>query len=224
MAAAGRSAAPGTWPRNSCGSVSSSSSSSGLPSGPGTRSTRAYSSRLGPPGTAASTRSASCRSATLGRQGRRSSPPSCWNRPVDTGVGAVQHRPLADRVTEPAAQVDQRGLPLAVHRVQVGLHHHHPTGLVQPLQVLDRQPRVVGRSCAPPDPVATREVQLPGTLALKAPAAALERYWPRGTSANRLPSGSSKIDHQPNGCWTGGTGNCTPRAVSSLWVCCRSSV
>jgi len=40
-ASANRSGAPPAWPRNSDGSVTSSSSSSGAPSGPGTRSTRA---------------------------------------------------------------------------------------------------------------------------------------------------------------------------------------
>jgi hypothetical protein len=29
-----------------------------------------------------------------------------------------------------------------------------------------------------------------------------------------LPSGSSNTDHQPNGCWTGATGNRTPRVLS----------
>jgi hypothetical protein len=64
--------------------------------------------------------------------------------PVHTGVGAVQHGPLADPVAEPAAQVHQRGLPLGVHRAQVRLRHHHPTGGLQPPQVLDRQPPLTG--------------------------------------------------------------------------------
>src|SRR4030095_5642126 len=36
-----------------------------------------------------------------------------------------------------------------------------------------------------------------------------------GTRANRLPPESANSDHQPNGCWTGGWGNWTPRAVNS---------
>jgi hypothetical protein len=40
-------------------------------------------------------------------------------------------------------------------------------------------------------------------------------YCSRGTSAKRLPSGSSNSDHQPNGCRAGGWGNWTPPAVSS---------
>lgn len=41
--------------------------------------------------------------------------------------------------------------------------------------------------------------------------------------AYRLPSVSLTIDHHPNGCWTGGWGKSTPRALSSSKVARRSS-
>lgn len=65
-ASARRSAEPGACSRNSDGSASSSSTSIGSPSGPGIRSTRAYSRRSAPPGTAASTRAAVDSSAGVG--------------------------------------------------------------------------------------------------------------------------------------------------------------
>jgi hypothetical protein len=52
-------------------------------------------------------------------------------------------------------------------------------------------------------------------LAQETPTNEPKYYWPRGTRASRLPSGSSNSDHQPKGCSTGGCGNFTPRALSS---------
>jgi drug/metabolite transporter (DMT)-like permease len=72
-ASASRSAAPEPQRRKSDGSVSSSSASNGAPSGPGMRSTRAYTSRSGPPGTAASAASATASSAVDGSRGLMSS-------------------------------------------------------------------------------------------------------------------------------------------------------
>ena len=50
------------------------------------------------------------------------------------------------------------------------------------------------------------------TVAISLAGLRFSRMWPaaycsRGTSAKRLPSGSSNSDHQPNGCRTGGWGN-----------------
>jgi O-acetylserine/cysteine efflux transporter len=73
IASANRSAAPAPQRRKSDGSVSSSSASSGAPSGPGIRSTRAYSNRSRPPGTAASAVSATASSSADGDRGLMSS-------------------------------------------------------------------------------------------------------------------------------------------------------
>ena len=72
------------------------------------------------------------------------------------------------------------------------------SGHLQPIRSTPTSPR-----CAPQPPRPRR------------PDKRAEYYWPRGTRANRLPSGSSNSDHQPKGCSTGGSGNFTPRALSS---------
>src|SRR5512132_729606 len=45
-------------------------------------------------------------------------------------------------------------------------------------------------------------------------------HWP---SAYRVPSLSSKSAHQPKCCWAGGSGNFTPRALSSAYVVSMSA-
>jgi O-acetylserine/cysteine efflux transporter len=73
MASASRSAAPGAWAKNNEGSASSNSMRTGSPSGPGIMSTRAYRSRLAPPGTAARARAATDSSAVVGVRAEMSS-------------------------------------------------------------------------------------------------------------------------------------------------------
>ena len=108
------------------GSVSSSSIRSGEPLASGTRSTRAYSSRSGPPGTAARARRA--RSSCSGL----ASPALDRLRHVQTacgeGVLAGQHRALAYCVAELAADEDQARLAALVDGVEVGLDHQRPLG------------------------------------------------------------------------------------------------
>jgi O-acetylserine/cysteine efflux transporter len=73
IASARRSAAPSAYWRNSDGSVSSSSTRTGSPSRPWIMSTRAYSRRSAPPGTAASVRAATDSSASDGSRAEMSS-------------------------------------------------------------------------------------------------------------------------------------------------------
>ena len=51
-------------------------------------------------------------------------------------MAGAEHRPLADRVRVEAVEVDERGLPVVIHRVQIRLHHHGLTGRQQRHDVL----------------------------------------------------------------------------------------